>query len=238
MTKENNVSYKGHSLLPGMNIDCAMTIDSSRESIDVRKALIYASFTDELIISQTNPPVPSYWVGRKMEVTYLNKEGNTIRRGVSCKIKEIIKDYKLTSSKTAQAIALKDISGVKDYNFRFAYRVKPLKEYDINLFTMDGKKLDIIDISGLGVRFSHGKLSQYQLNQKIVLNLEVKSKSHKIDAKVIWKKPNQMINGEEVDYIGAQFINLDGILADKLFKIIREIERHIAFSQKFHQYPI
>ncbi|MGA1824915.1 MAG: hypothetical protein ACMUIP_09635 [bacterium] len=228
MREKNNSEYENHFLFPGMNIDCAVAINTQNESIDVRKALIYESFTDELIISQTEPPVPSYWIGKEMDVTYLNKQKNNIRCGVSCKINEVMKDYKLSSFEAVQAISLKDISGLKEYNFRFAYRVKPLKNYDISLFTIDNEELEIINISGLGVKFKMCESrDDYKLNRKIKLILQVKSKSYELSAKVIWEKAL---------FIGAQFWDLDGVLADKLFKIIREIERTIAFNNKFHQY--
>ncbi|MGA1824916.1 MAG: PilZ domain-containing protein [bacterium] len=235
--KEPNHDQKVSRFLPrpGMNVVCALHIDEEAKIIDARSAMIYDCGNDMIIISQTNPVIESDMIGKKIEISYLCKD--SAREGLVGVIEKIIDDYQLNSSKKVQAIILREFSKIKGYNLRFAHRVVPTKDSNVGLCTYFGDELDIVDISVLGIRFAAKREAEYKRGQEINLQLRVDDKYYDIILRIIRKETDKMIDGREVNFFGAKFININEHLRDRLFKIIRETERKRAFSHKFKRYP-
>lgn len=222
------VSAMANLIRPGTKVECAVKIDEVNEEIDVRQAVIYDSFEDEIIMSQTTPELLSPFAGKRIAVTYIEGKDN-VRKGLSGKVNKIIKDYKLSSSQTVPAIVLTELSDLKEYNIRLLYRVRPPEESDIKLSTSDNEMLEIVDISVSGVKFCHSQSWKLKVNQEIKLCLKLHDEPHEVSARVVRKEEGQ--HTRKVEYVAVQFLGLSKHSEDELAKTVREIERNIRFKK-------
>ena len=125
-----------------------LQLTSEKEATDVRGAIIYDINGSDVILSQTNPPVTGgRHIGKYVSVTYLIREqGDVARYGFEGKVIDVIKEYNLSSSKMVSAILIKKHTGIKQYDLRMHYRVKPkLSDGPITLY-MENKKASLLDI--------------------------------------------------------------------------------------------
>lgn len=217
---------------PGMNVDCAITIDENKDILDVRKATIYDASSSKIIISQTSPELLPSNVGNKIAVTYVDSSQD-VRMGKSGVIISLIKDYHLSSSQIVNAAILTGFSGIKKFNLRFAYRLRPSDGFGIRLLLNGDTEVDIIDLSALGVRFRHEKLRDFSYGQKIHFHLSTKQKSYKLNAVVVRKNDCTESSNKIVEHVAVRFTDLNGRVEDELNMLIREIERKSVFKQMY-----
>jgi len=218
-----------HLIRPGTQVECAVRIDEGKQEIDLRNALVYDSLDNKIILSDTDPQLLRSYVGKRIAATYIDRSNKT-RMGVSGKINKILKNYKLSSSQTVRAIILTRLSDLKKFNLRFAFRVSPPDDYNIKLSAHFNERVEISDISALGIRFRHKKIRNYKLDQKIRFHLKTKKKFFELYGRVVRIAPIRTIRLQDQELVAVRLQDLDKKLEDSLAITVRKIERHIAFN--------
>jgi len=85
------------SMGPGYSVDLVLNMDLLKDTIDVRKSIIYDVEGNNFVLSQTTPTIKKYDIGKFVHVTHLKRQGGEyVRHGFSGKLIETIKDYDLT----------------------------------------------------------------------------------------------------------------------------------------------
>ena len=222
------------SIKPGLNTDVVVNVDFSKEIIDVRKAFIYDVLEKRIILSQTNPPMASYHVGKKIAVTCLvKKDDKPVRYGFYGKITELVRDYELVSSDTVPALVIELDTGPVEFNVRMHFRVEPRGDSGIVL-SVKGEKMNMIDISIGGARVTHYRDCFIEQDQKIKGILNLDGRNFNIEARVlrVWQTyGSQKIT--DLECVAMQFLNVDKELEDVLGRKIRKIEREMRFREMF-----
>jgi hypothetical protein len=84
---------------PGYSVDLVLNMDLLKETIDVRKSLIYDVEGNHFILSQTTPTIKKYDIGKFIHITHLKRQDDEyVRHGFSGKLIEAIKGYRLNSN--------------------------------------------------------------------------------------------------------------------------------------------
>ena len=104
---------------------------------------------------------------------------------------------------------------------RFAYRIRPPENFGLTLYNSQLKQLEIVDISGLGVRFCHDLTDEYKVNQELKLHLRFDHVFYELKARVVRKEPGAGEKLNKFEYVAVQFLDLDYRTAEDLYKIIR-----------------
>jgi len=221
-----------NALRPGSHVECALRTGSEGRGIDVRDAVIYDTKDDELILSQTNPELPQESIGQKIAVTTIRHKDN-LRLGSFGKIKKIVEDFHITRKNQVSAVYINDFSQIKHFNLRWAYRVRPFKGQDINLFTTEKEKLEIIDFSSLGIKFSHECIQPFVPEQEIRLMLQIPDKMFSLSGRIVRKEHGQGLLLKNAEFVAVKFQDLDTTVEDELARAVREIERHNRFKKLF-----
>ena len=211
---------------PGINVNIVVNVDIDKEITDVRSAIIYDVIGTEIIISQTNPPFTKYHIGRIITVTRLIKRKNDLSRiGFTGRVANIISDYNLSSSTTVLAVVVKRETGLKEYDLRMHYRVKPTSDSNINLY-VEKEKVNLIDISLGGAQFSHARDSYIELGITIKVFLVIDGNEFTIEASTIraWS-PSEGGKQANLKYVSVRFLTIDRDVSYALGRKIMMIQR-------------
>ena len=213
---------------PGMSVNLIADVDISKENTDVRNTLVYDIDGVNITLSQTNPPLTKYHIGKEITITYLNKQNNGIwRNGFSGKVLNILKDYNLNSSKKVQAITIVRESDYKTCDLRMHYRVRPISNSGIGLYVED-EKANLIDISVGGVRFCRSKKHSIKPGEIVKITITIEEQKFTLDTKCvnIWHY-SEYAKQKDLEYVSVQFLNMDKkcahILSGKILTIQREL---------------
>lgn len=220
---ERNVEIK-----PGLNVSLSVNVDMLKETTDIRNAVIYDIIEKDIILSQTNPPIAKYMIGKNIDVTYVIKDiAGKKRLGFSGKVLSIISNYNLSANQTVPAVIVKRETGVKPFDLRMHYRVKPKSNSGLDLYWAE-EKVSLIDISVGGARFCHARTRMIEYGQKLELTLVIDDESFNVPAKAlkVWNQPSAG-KISDLEYVSIQFLSLDKkcahLLSGKLLAIQREI---------------
>lgn len=215
---------------PGLNVNIVFAVDIEKEATDVRGAIIYDISGSDVILSQTNPPVTGgRHIGKYVSVTYLIREqGDVARYGFDGKVIDVIKEYNLSSSNLVSAILIKKHTGIKQYDLRMHYRVKPkLSDGSITLY-MENKKASLLDISMGGARFCYKSDHPIGPGEIIKMILLIDKERFQIDAWTVasWFSSDAG-RQSDLQYVRVQFMNMDiacsRLLNGKILAIQREM---------------
>jgi hypothetical protein len=215
---------------PGSSVDIVVGIDDVRETIDVRKAIIYEISGVNLIFSQTTPPLSGRYVGEIFTITYLKKDNNGSERlGFFVKLLESVKDYKLASGVTAGALLMARTSEIKKqefFNLRMHHRINPGCGSNIEIF-IGKERVNIMDISIGGAMLSCPNLKSMEPGQSLTIILVMSGETFKLNAKVVRKRASTAGDaGSNMPWTVIQFQGaskrLNYLLGGKIFALERE----------------
>ncbi|OPY74421.1 MAG: Flagellar brake protein YcgR [Syntrophorhabdus sp. PtaU1.Bin058] len=221
---------------PGTHIAITVDIDPLRETIDVKNSIVHDVIGEKIIIAQTDPPILKSYLNKTLHITYIEKEGGRpLRYGFPARVLEFIKDYKLTSSETAQAIALTQEADTEPYNLRMFYRLEPPSNSGLDIY-IKGERTGILDISIGGASFSHNKGAHLQASSTIGIILSIDGAETRIDAQVLRvKEPESDRLKKSLEIVSISFLNMPGNTKNTLSRKIRDIERTMRFENKFYK---
>jgi len=219
---------------PGSTSDIIVDVDFSQERIDVRRSFIYDVIERRVILSQPNPPLTSRYMGTKVAVTYLIKEGiDAARYGFYGKIIEFISEYELSSSDTVAAIVVEQKTDIEEFNVRMHFRIKPGIDSGIRL-SVRGSAVNIIDISIGGAKISFSKNAGIEPRKLVEGKISIDGNVFDYQAKILraWDAPGSY-KGEKLKYAAMQFFNMDKKLDNFLGNKVGQIEREQRFKEMF-----
>ena len=233
MKKEQILNESISSILrPGTHVECALRTGDEGRGIDVRDAVIYDTNDDGLVLSQTNPELSPEAIGKRIAVTSIRHKDN-VRLGAFGKIHKIVNDFLITEKNVVSAVYINEFTQLKQFNLRWAYRVRPFKGQDINLFTTKKDKLEIIDFSSLGIKFSHEHVQPFTPDQEIRLLLQIPDKMFSLSGRIVRKEHGQGLIVKNAEFVAVKFQDLDKTVEDELARAVREIERHNRFRKLY-----
>jgi len=213
---------------PGMSVNIVAAVDVDKEIAEVRNAIVYDIDGARLVLSQTNPPFTKYHIDRDISVTYIVKGKDVVSRiGFSAKLVGILNDYSLYGSNVVEALTVLRKSGLKKYDLRMHYRIRPKSDSGIHIYIGD-ERVSLIDISMGGARFCHSKDHRIESRTMINIILELDAKKFNLEAKTVnvWY-PSEAGRRVDLEYVSVQFMKLDKncshILGGKILAIQREL---------------
>ena len=213
---------------PGMSVNIVADVDVDKEITEVRNAIVYDIEGTRLVLSQTNPPFTKYHIDKEITVTYIVKGKDGLSRiGFSAKLVGILNDYSLYGSNLVEALTVLRKSGLKTYDLRMHYRIRPRSDSGIHIY-VGNERVSLMDISMGGARFCHSKDQRIESRTIINIILELDAQKFNLEAKTVnvWH-PSEAGRRAELEYVSVQFMKLDKncshILSGKILAIQREL---------------
>lgn len=217
---------------PGLNVNIIISVDHMREVLDVGNSIIHEVSGDSLIIAQTDPPISRTRLGTEIFVTFLEKvSGEAKRYGFAATVTDFTRDFELSSSLKVQGVILKKAGDYEEYNLRMFYRLEPPGNCGIEIF-LGGKKVNLIDISIGGARFSFDKIPSLQPNDTVQLSIVIEHSRYPVEAKILrlWEPDNERIR-KTLDLASVQFMGTKPDMKNLLARKIRDVERQMRYKQ-------
>lgn len=220
---------------PGSNVEIVIDFDWFQETIDIRRATVYDVQDEKIILSQTSPPIASYNIGKRVKLTYILKERQgAARYAVNGSLQEIVKEYRLSGSETAEAIVVVAEPGEERFNLRRHYRLEPPADSGITL-CLDGEQVSLLDISVGGARFNYRTDRRLGPGEKIKLELRMENQRYEVLAEVVRTMPLSGRMAGKLETAAVQFLDLDENIKEILSKKIRDIERELRYKERFRR---
>jgi len=220
------------NIRPGLNINIIVNINHMRETVDVGNSIIHEMAGDRMIVAQTDPPISRTHLGKELFVPFLDRsDGQPRRFGFPAIVVEFIKEFELSSLLKVQALVLKKAGAFEEYNLRMFYRLEPPTDCGIRI-SVDGKGVNLIDISIGGAKFSHEKVFPFEIGAPVKLSLYVDDVPYTVEAKVlrVWQPDNERIR-KTVALASVQFTDMEAHLKNVLARKIRDIEREMRYKE-------
>jgi len=218
------------SLAPELNVKLVVETDKKRERINARNSLVYAVDGETLILAQTEPSITSSLLNKEIMVTYLlHKNGKYSRYGFSALVTELIDQYELVPDQYVRAIVLRKRSEPKPYEIRMCYRVGPSSKSGLDASIL-GTKVNIVDISLGGIKFSYDKSLGLDTDKVIEMHLTIAGAVYAVQARIVrtWRTERERLKSE-LRFAGAEFLNVSGKVEQELSRKILDIERESLF---------
>jgi hypothetical protein len=220
-------------IIPGSNVDIVLDFDWSREKIDVRRATVYDLNDERIVLSQTAPPTARYNIGKKVKITYLLMEKDGwVRYSINGRLIDIIMDYRLSGSETVQAIVIILEPGHEFFNLRLFYRLEPPLNCGLVLFLKE-EKVNILNISLGGAKFTHSKDYPIMPKNRIKLILQIDKQRYDIEAQALRVSSVSGRMGEKLEAVAVQFLNLGKQTQDLLSIKIKDVERKMRYKEAY-----
>ncbi len=221
---------------PGLIIKILVEPEEEKVSIDMRGSIIYDVQNKELIVSQTDPQIIKNRIGQVVVVTFLAKERHQkTRYRFGARIEELIKNYKLSSAQTTNAIKLIRTSEPEEYNMRMSYRVELPTNSGIEIF-INQKKVNVIDISLGGAKVSHTNVGEFDAGSMIKITLFIDSMAFDVEAivKRKWLPQDNRFHGT-LEFMSLEFIAMSIKLQNALARKILDIQRSLRYKELFSE---
>jgi len=207
-------------------VDLVLNMDLLKESIDVRKSLIYDVDGNHFILSQTTPTIKKYNTGQFVYITHLKRKGDQyVRHGFLGKLIGFITDYHLNSNQSVQALRITKLSGIEPYDLRMHYRLRPGADWPF-IFEIASQPAQVLDVSLGGALFSLDNKYDFEPSQTIdLICSKADGERHSILAKIkrVWYPANPA--NSDLKYIAVQFLRKDMGLNKELEKEILQVQR-------------
>lgn len=211
---------------PGYSVDVVLNMDLLKETIDVRKSLIYDVEGNHFILSQTTPTIKKYNISEFVHITHLKRDGDQqVRHGFLGKLIEAIKDYQLNSNQSVQAVRIKKLSRIEPYDLRMHYRLRPGVDWPFQ-FEIASQPAQVLNVSLGGATFLLNSKTNYEPAQTIdVICAKSDGAGHPMLAKIkrVWYPAN--LAKPDVKHIAVQFLRKDINLSKELEREILQVQR-------------
>ena len=219
----------------GTRIDIVFENEMNKSNAHDMKALVYDYERNDIIVSQTSPPLNRNFINRRILVTFLGTvEKRVLRFGFSARLIDLIADYEISSNNTVEALVLKKVGSPEQVDFRMHFRVKPPSQSDVSLF-FNEEKVNLIDISLGGAKFTYPKSHSFLYGDTVNLKLTIGSASFNLNAKVRnILSPSDFGANKSLQYIGVEFEHDDNQIEAALGRAIIGIERQMLSEGKIN----
>jgi len=226
---------KKGELRPGVVADFLFYSDYLKDNFHFMHSLIFEISQDELILSQSSPPLPVSSLNQKILLTYLTKQdGRTVRLGFPARIVELIRGYKLASQNRVPAIAVQPTGDTVPFEVRLYYRLKVPSRSDLKV-AFQGHRLNLYDISIGGAHLGYEKPILWKANMQTTLTIEMGNRMYPIEAVVlrVWKPPSvKMLL--DVTFAAVRFIHVGSSSTERfLEEAILQLQRELMMKKGF-----
>lgn len=228
----------GHKELikPGLIVKVILHSENKEDLSNIKGSIIHEVTDDQIIISQTEPPISENRLGETMAITFVNKEktGKT-RYKILTKIEGFINSYTLSSQEKIHAILLKMISKPEIFNIRMSYRVELPNRKDLEAFIYK-QKINLIDISMGGARLSiNTGAFDFDKGNIIKVTLMIDKRPYDIDARIlrIWS-PQDHRYQKALQFVALEFLTMSPYIQNILSRKLIEIQRDIRYKELFN----
>ncbi len=217
---------------PGATVSIIVDIDYRKEIVETKNSIVHDVEGDRITIAQPDPPISRTHIDKEVYLTYLDRSQNEpVRYGFPVRIAEFIKDYVLSGETRTQAIVLFRRGRTEPHNLRMFFRLEPPGNSGIEIF-IHGKKVNILDISIGGAKFSHSKVYPFKLDEEVEVLLIIGERPYQVNARVInMREPENEKMQRILEIVSIQFLSMDGLVKNALGRKIRDIERAIRFKE-------
>jgi hypothetical protein len=208
---------------PGLNIRIVIEVDPMMEKISVKPSTIYEVADNLLIIAQTEPAITK--LRQQITITYLVREnGRLRRRGFPAQVADLI-DYSLQAGCKVKAIVAEKNGEPQPFSVRMHYRAEPTVQSRLAMYIL-GRKVDILDISLRGARFSHPRTLGVQPGAFVGVCLDIAGRSYDLEGRIvrIWESTSDRVR-RETAFASVEFLTLGATAERALLRRIHQIER-------------
>jgi len=213
---------------PNKLVDLIYDIDFERDTIDVRRSIIYdVEEGSRIFLAQTDPPIRKSAAGRTIEVTFLyTVPGEEIARrfGFQTRITEILPDYQLRAGTTEPAMVVPYPTSFKESGLRMHYRLEPTISFDVkvHLANQKDKELGIIDISLGGARLNLPSQMPVDRRQNLHLDVYIGQEQYRVLARI-----QRLVTGPRAGFqqVGVKFVDPDEKFHRELNRVIQDHAR-------------
>lgn len=226
---------KAPELKIGTTIDIVFENEINKSNAHYMKALVYDLESNNIIISQTSPPLSRHFLKRRILVTFLaNVEKRVLRFGFSARLIDLNTNYQIASNKSVEALIINKIEKPSQVDFRMHFRVKPPSQSSVNLFFQE-EKINLINISLGGAKFTYPKSHLFLHGDTVKFKLIIDSTVFEINAKVRnISQPNEFSANKTLQYVGVEFEHNNRQLDSALSRAIIGIERQMLSEGKIN----
>jgi hypothetical protein len=210
----------------GTRIDLVFENEINKSNAHYMKALVYDYENNKITISQTSPALNRTFLNRRIMVSFLaNVERRVLRFGFPARLIDLITDYQIASSNTVEALVLKQLDEPEQVDFRMHFRVKPPAQSNVNLFFQE-EKVNLVDISIGGAKFSYPKANLFRPTDKIKFKLIIGPTIFNVNARVCnVSMPDGYSANKNIQYVSVEFEHDNRLMEAALGRAIIDIER-------------
>jgi hypothetical protein len=213
---------------PGQGVEFMYYADYAKDNIRIMRSVIYDVLDRKLILSQAQQTVPASSLKKEIVVTYLTREqGRAARFGFSAIIVDFMNQYELASAQLVSAIVIERTGASKRFNLRLHYRLKVPSGIGLRL-SLGNQRLNLIDISITGAKFSCTKALSLVPHSRIKLTVGLEGRVYNLEAEVlrIWSYENQR-SYNDLQFVTVKFLRVGNEVEHFLGKEILRIERQL-----------
>jgi hypothetical protein len=176
-----------------LEINCA--VDIVLDTGAIKGSFILDAKDETVVLLQTFPPLDRSFLNKHILITYVTHDKGSERYGFSAEVAELQEGYE-TKGRGVPAVIAKRMSGEKKCELRMYPRINPPTPCKVFL---DGEELRIVDISAGGIHLIQkpGKRLSAGINDEITLDIEVRSSSMRVNARILRKWIIKGMDGPE-----------------------------------------
>ena len=215
-------------LRPGRRVDLIVDTDLTRDRIDVRSTILHdVDKSGRLLVAQPFPRINRRMVGRSMEVTFLirqlkNEGSQWMRVGYKTKLAGIVEDFPIGDGKRDSILVLPPPKNLTKFTLRLNYRLSPSKDRDLRLYIWpDRTKVEIMDISLGGVKFSHPEIWSFSVGANLTLILASQGKEWILEGRCI-RSGKLKIRG----FATVRFVGVNPETKREISALLQKLMRH------------
>ncbi|MEN6331705.1 MAG: PilZ domain-containing protein [Smithella sp.] len=217
----------------GTGVDIVFENEINKRNAHYMKALVYDYKGSNVIISQTSPPLSRRFLNRRVAITFLAKADKRIARfGFMAQLVGLTTDYQISADRSVEALVFKQLEKLQRMDFRVFFRVKPPSYSNINLY-FRGEKVNLIDISLGGAKFSYPATHLFRRGDTVNFELIIDYTAFEVEARVCnLSLPQESSANKALQYVGVEFEGDNKRLEGVLGKAIIAIERQMLSEGK------
>lgn len=218
---------------PGWSVEFMYYADYVKDDIRIMRSVIYDVLDRKLILSQTQPTLPTSSLRKDIVMTYLTREqGRTTRFGFSATIVDFMNHYELSSNAHVPAIVIERTGVPERFNVRLHFRLKTPSGGGLTLY-MGNRKLNLIDISIGGGKFSCTRAVSLLPHGRIKLTVGFDRQMYDLEAEVlkVWFSEKQGIHNN-LQFATVKFLHTGNEVENFLGREIFRIERQLLAERK------
>jgi hypothetical protein len=182
-------------------IDCA--VDVVLDTGGIKGSFVLDVTKETIVLLQTFPPLDRSFLNKPILITYISPDTGWERYGFLAEVTALREGYE-TKGRGVPVIVARRLHGEEKCELRLHPRIDPPPSCEV---FFDGEELRVVDISAGGIHVVQkpGQRLSTGVNDVITLAIEARSKSLRVDAKILRKWNTKGLNGPE--HLALKFLD-------------------------------